>query len=78
MALFSQYYRFYPHLCSLRAHCTNRNISPTNNSHNLYVGILASVVNLLSNNTQLSVEKYKLLYQQRFEKGVDFRISGIF
>ena len=42
------------------------------------MGNFATVANLLSNNTQLNVEKYKLLYQQRFKNGQDFHILRAF
>ena len=53
IALFNQCLRFYSHFYSSKVHCTNRNILPTNDFHNSYVGIMASVVNLQSNNTQV-------------------------
>ena len=61
MALLNQCHRFYSHFCSYKVHCTNRNILPTNDYHNSYVGIMTSVVNLLSNNTQLVTSRSKFL-----------------
>ena len=56
---------------------TNRNIKLTNHFHSLYVGILASEVNQLSNSTQLVTYRYRLLNGPRIQKYLHFHI-GIF
>ena len=50
--------RFYSHFCIFEVHCTNRNILPTKDFHNSCVGIMPSVVNLLSNNTQRELKNF--------------------
>ena len=61
IALLNQGHRFYTHFCSYKVHCMIRNILPTNDYHNSYVGIMTSVAILLSNNTQLVTSRSKFL-----------------
>ena len=57
-----QCHRFYSHFCSSKLDCTKRYILSTKLFIiHIYVGIVVSVVNFLSNNTQFFTYRFKLL-----------------